>query len=175
MLNPNPIPTRLCHVIYCHGDKSYPRPVVIGLINIDKISMTCFHESGIYEFRFFPHKIASVVIWWQKDNSELVETCHEHVKKNSRYFTFNVWNWLIQEEWQVTTSSKTSIIDKKSWKKPQTHLKCLELTSSGRTTSTSSKTAGFVGLNLLMISLTAPCHSVISKTRSAEWIMDKVM
>jgi hypothetical protein len=20
----NPIPTRLCHVIYCHGDKSYP-------------------------------------------------------------------------------------------------------------------------------------------------------
>ena len=39
--------------------KSYPRPVGIGLINIDKISvknielMTCFHESGNYEFRFF--------------------------------------------------------------------------------------------------------------------------
>ena len=97
-------------------------------------------------------------------------------KKKSRYFIFNVWNWHIQEEWRVlSTSSKTLIIDKKSWKKRQTHLKCLELTSSGRTTSTSSKTAGFVGLNLLTISLTAPCHSVISKTRSAEWIMDKVM
>ena len=27
----NPIPTRLCHAIYCHGDKSYPCLVGIGL------------------------------------------------------------------------------------------------------------------------------------------------
>ena len=27
----NPIPTRLCHVIYCHGDKSYPCLVGLGL------------------------------------------------------------------------------------------------------------------------------------------------
>ena len=27
----NPIPTRLCHVIYCHSDKSYPCLVGIGL------------------------------------------------------------------------------------------------------------------------------------------------
>ena len=27
----NPIPTRLCQVIYCHGDKSYPCLVGIGL------------------------------------------------------------------------------------------------------------------------------------------------
>ena len=27
----NPIPTRLCHVIYCHGDNSYPCLVGIGL------------------------------------------------------------------------------------------------------------------------------------------------
>ena len=28
----NPIPTRLCHVIYCHGDKSYACLVEIWLI-----------------------------------------------------------------------------------------------------------------------------------------------
>ena len=27
----NPIPTRLCRVIYCHGDKSYPCLVGLGL------------------------------------------------------------------------------------------------------------------------------------------------
>ena len=27
----NLIPTRLCHVMYCHGDKSYPCLVGIGL------------------------------------------------------------------------------------------------------------------------------------------------
>jgi hypothetical protein len=27
----NPIPARLCHVIYCQGDKSYPCLVGIGL------------------------------------------------------------------------------------------------------------------------------------------------
>ena len=30
----NPIPTRLCHVIYCCGDKSYPCLVGIGLSHI---------------------------------------------------------------------------------------------------------------------------------------------
>ena len=36
----NPIPTRLCHVIYCHGDKSYPCLVGIGLThNIPKQSL----------------------------------------------------------------------------------------------------------------------------------------
>ena len=30
----NPIPTRLCHVIYCQGDKKYPCLVGIGLIVI---------------------------------------------------------------------------------------------------------------------------------------------
>ena len=30
-LDINPIPTRLCHMIYCHGDKSYPWLVGIGL------------------------------------------------------------------------------------------------------------------------------------------------
>ena len=39
----HPIPTRLCHVIYCHGDKTYPCLVGIGLegclveINISSI------------------------------------------------------------------------------------------------------------------------------------------
>ena len=31
-LQTNPIPTRLCHVIYCHGDKCYPCLVGIVLI-----------------------------------------------------------------------------------------------------------------------------------------------
>ena len=31
MLDFNPIPTRLCHMIYCQGDKSYPYLVGIGL------------------------------------------------------------------------------------------------------------------------------------------------
>ena len=36
----NPIPTRLCHVIYCHGDKSFPCLVGIGLThNIPKQSL----------------------------------------------------------------------------------------------------------------------------------------
>ena len=33
-INPkvNPVPTRLCHVIYYHGDKKYPCVVGIGLM-----------------------------------------------------------------------------------------------------------------------------------------------
>ena len=30
----NPIPTRFCHVIYCHGDKSYPCLVGIGFTTL---------------------------------------------------------------------------------------------------------------------------------------------
>ena len=33
-----PIPPRLCHVIYCHGDKSYPCLVEIGL-NFPRLSI----------------------------------------------------------------------------------------------------------------------------------------
>ena len=32
----NPIPTGLCQVTYCHGDKSYPCLVGIGLINLTR-------------------------------------------------------------------------------------------------------------------------------------------
>ena len=40
--NLNPIPTRLCHVIYCHNDKSYPCLVGIGLsiLSLKGLKMT---------------------------------------------------------------------------------------------------------------------------------------
>ena len=41
----NPIPTRLCHVIYCFGDKSYPC--------LDGIGLTCVFFSFILPFFFF--------------------------------------------------------------------------------------------------------------------------
>ena len=32
-----PFPTRLCQVMYCHGDQSYPRPLGMGL-NTDALA-----------------------------------------------------------------------------------------------------------------------------------------
>ena len=37
-----PVPTRLCHVIYYHGDKKYPYSVVIRLIAIEKLPPSKF-------------------------------------------------------------------------------------------------------------------------------------
>ena len=39
----NPIPTRICHVIYCRGDKSYPCLVGIGL----KVGWACVGSLGL--------------------------------------------------------------------------------------------------------------------------------
>ena len=48
----NPIPTRLCHVIYYHTDKKYPCLVGLGLIE-ENMDLSCIHlavlEISIYQ------------------------------------------------------------------------------------------------------------------------------
>ena len=50
----DPIPTRLCHVIYCHGDKNYPCLVEVGLTEID--SLYCHRISEIKKKIVSKHK-----------------------------------------------------------------------------------------------------------------------
>ena len=44
-IQPNPIPTWLCHVIYCCGDKSYPCLVGIRWNKVNEIDAN-FHQSN---------------------------------------------------------------------------------------------------------------------------------
>ena len=46
--NLNPILTRLCHVIYCHGDKRYPCLVGIGLDSCLSGLKFVASEIGVY-------------------------------------------------------------------------------------------------------------------------------
>ena len=45
----NPIPTRLCHMIYCCGDKSYPCLVGTGLTSPDVPGLEDWKSPGTME------------------------------------------------------------------------------------------------------------------------------
>ena len=53
----DPIPTRLCHVIYCHGDKNYPCLVEVGLTEIDSLYCHRISEIKKKSSNFFKIKI----------------------------------------------------------------------------------------------------------------------
>ena len=59
----NPIPTRLCHVIYCHGEKSYPCLVGIGL-SLFEVMSSCerfreFYHALFRYWEFIGHSLSS--------------------------------------------------------------------------------------------------------------------
>ena len=57
----NPIPTRLCHVIYCHGDKSYL--CLVGLELRKPSIFFCWHCWNMYEPNFWSVAKAELRIW----------------------------------------------------------------------------------------------------------------